>query len=512
MFKRVLVSCALISCAIVFLTSNTRVLGAGRRSTPAKVPTLAYSTFLGGSGADGANDWLRHFSLEGSGMVYFASSTESADFPVTADAFDKSYNGGNEENGKEDGVIIQFDIARNALKYASYFGGAKGPDFVAQVLRQGGHTYLAGNTGAPDFPVTAGAFDTTFNGPDFRHADGYLAQFDGNKLTYSTFVGTSGFDWIQKMFVADNGDVIGVGVFKEWNELPAAAAHLLSKEKMEGQPNACVVRLSPRGDKLLSLTVLGPTWYVDAARDNKGFLYVTGSTPSQQFPTSAGAYDTTFNGGSGGLGSGDIFVTKLTPAGDAIVFSTYLGGSGNDNFPQIALDASNNVIVYGSTTSRDWPLTPDARDKVFAGKKEGFLAKLSQDGRQLLYSSYIGGEEKVGEGFGNVRVGPNGDVYVSGYTDAPDFPVTANAIQSRVAGATDMFVSVFDSSLTTLKFSTFLGGSGNEGASIAVDAAGDIIGVGSTTSADFPTTPGAYSKTLNGKADLIIFKITLGHE
>jgi hypothetical protein len=511
-FKRVLVSCALIAGGIVFLISGTRAIGTGNHSTPGKVSTLTYSTFLGGSGADGANDWLRNFSLEDSGTVSFASSTDSADFPVTAGAFDRSYNGGNEENGKEDAVIVRFDIARNALKYASYFGGAKGPDFVAQVLRKGGRTYLAGNTGAPDFPVTAGAFDTTFHGPDFRHADGYLAQFDGHALTHSTFVGTSGFDWIQKMFVAENGEIIGVGVFKEWNELPAAAAHLLSKEKMEGQPNACVVRLSPRGDRLLSLTVLGPTWYVDAARDSRGFVYVTGSTPSPQFPTSAGAYDTTFNGGSSGLGSGDIFVTKLTPGGDAIVFSTYLGGSGNDNFPQIALDASNNVLVYGNTTSRDWPVTPDARDKVFAGKKEGFLTKLSQDGSRLLYSSYIGGDEKLGEGFGSVRVGPNGDVYVCGYTDAADFPVTTNAIQSRVAGATDMFVSVFDSSLTALKFSTFLGGAGNEGGSIAVDRAGDIIGVGNSSSADFPTTPGAYSRTLNGKADLIIFKITLEHD
>jgi hypothetical protein len=257
--------------------------------------------------------------------------------------------------------------------------------------------------------------------------------------------------------------------------------------------------------------VLGPTWYVDAARDHKGFLHVTGRpTPSERFPISAEAYDTTFNGGSGGPGRGDIFVTKLTPGGDKVVFSTYLGGSGNDNFPQIALDEPDNVLVCGNTTSRDWPVTPDARDKVFAGKREGFLARLSQDGRRLPYSSYIGGDEKLGEGFGNVRVGPHGDVYVCVYTDAQDFPVSPNAIQPRIAGATDMFVSVFDSSLTTLRFSTFLGGSGNEGASLAVDAAGNIIGVGSTSSADFPTTAGAYSRAMKGKMGLVIFKIALG--
>lgn len=510
MFKRWLVSGALIPCGVVFLMSDNQVKGAGKRPTTGEVPTLAYSTFLGGSGADGANDWLRYFSLDGAGTISFASSTDSSDFPVTANAFDKTYGGGNEEMGKEDGVIVHFDIAQNALKYASYFGGAKGPDFVAQVLQKNGRTYLAGNTGSPDFPVTTGVYDTTFNGPEFRHADGYVTRFDGDNLAYSTFIGTSGFDWIQKLFVTDNGEMIAVGVFKEWNELHATSTHVFSQEKLEGQPNACVVRFSPRGDSILSLTVLGPTWYIDAARDSKGFIYVTGSTPSQRFPTSAEAHDTTFNGGSGGPGSGDIFVTKLTPGGDRIVFSTYLGGSGNENFPQIALDSSDDVLVYGNTTSRDWPVTPDALDKVFAGKKEGFLAKLSPDGRRLVYSSYIGGDEKLGEGFGSIRVGPNGDVYVCGYTDAQDFAVTANAIQSRIAGATDMFVSVFDRGLTTRKFSTFLGGSGNEGASIAVDGAGDIVGVGSSSSADFPMTPGAYSRTLNGKSDLVIFKIALG--
>ncbi|MGE5360464.1 MAG: hypothetical protein ACM3NQ_15720 [Bacteroidales bacterium] len=96
-----------------------------------------------------------------------------------------------------------------------------------------------------------------------------------------------------------------------------------------------------------------------------------------------------------------------------------------------------------------------------------------------------------------------------GYTDAADFPITSNAIQSQIAGATDMFISVFDASLSRLKFSTFFGGSGNEGASIAVDGAGNVIGVGSTGPPDFPTTPGAYSRTMKGKADIVIFKILL---
>ncbi len=208
-------------------------------------------------------------------------------------------------------------------------------------------------------------------------------------------------------------------------------------------------------------------------------------------------------------GLGDIFVTKLTPTGDKILFSTFLGGTKDESSPSICLDAANNIVVYASTTSGDLPVTANALGRSLTGKQDAFLAKLSNDGRQLLYLSYLGGNEKVSEGAGNIVAAKNGDIYLSGSTDAADFPVTPNAIQSTVKGGIDIFLSVFDSSLTTLKFSTFLGGSGNEGATITLDGSGDIIGVGATTSADFPTTPGAYSTGLRGKTDYLIFKISM---
>jgi hypothetical protein len=390
------------------------------------------------------------------------------------------------------------------LKYASYFGGAAGPDFVAQVLRHKNSVYLVGNTGSADLPVTSNAFDKTFNGPDFRHADGFIARFDDNKLAYLTYLGTSGADWIQNIFVNDNGEMVVVGVFKEWSELPFA--HKFSDEKQEHRGNAGVIRFNAKGDAILSATLLGPSWYLDAVRDREGNIYVAGTTSSKSFPVSAQAYDTSYNGGDG---LGDIFVAKLTPTGDKILFSTFLGGTMDESPPSVCLDAAGNVLVYATTASGDLPVTTNALGRSLTGKKDAFLAKLSNDGKQLLYLSYLGGSEKLSEGAGNIVASSNGDIYLTGSTDATDYPVTPNAVQSTVKGGVDIFVSVFDNSLTTLKFSTFLGGSGNEGASIVVDDAGDVIGVGATTSADFPTTPGAYSSGLNGKTDYAIFKISM---
>jgi hypothetical protein len=466
-------------------------------------PTLVSSTYLGSRGGDGPNSWLKRFSTDGTGTVYFAQSTYDIDFPVTADAYSRTFNGGTEQWGKEDLAVVAFDTERNALKYASYFGGKTGPDFVSEVLRHKNSVYLAGNTGSSDLPVTQNAYGKTFRGPDFRHADGFIARFDGNKLAYLTYLGTTGTDWIQDIFVDDNGEMIVVGVFKEWNELPFT--HRFSDEKQESRGNAAVIRLSADGRTILSATLLGPSWYLDAVRDREGNIYVAGTTSSKAFPVSAQAYDTSYNGGDG---LGDLFVTKLTPSGDRILFSTFLGGSKDESGPSLCLDSDNNVVVYANTASGDLPATANARGRSLAGKQDPFLAKLSNDGRRLLYLSYLGGIEKVGEGAGNVVASKDGRIYVTGTTDAADFPVTPNAIQSTPKGL-DIFISVFDRSLTTLEFSTFLGGSGNEGATIGVDDAGDITGVGATSSADFPTTPGAYSSTLNGRSDYVIFKMSM---
>jgi hypothetical protein len=469
---------------------------------------LVYSTYVGGSAKDADMNWLKRFSIDPSGTIYFATSTYGTGFPVTDDAFGRMYNGGSAEWGEEDLAIVQFNIAQNQLKYASYFGGKSGPDFVSEVLLHKGSYYLVGNTGSKDFPVTENAYDKTFNGPEFRHSDGFISRFDGhNKLVYSTFLGTSGTDWIQNIYVTDNGEMIVVGLFKNWQEFKVT--HPYWHEKSEDVVYACVIRLSASGDSVLSTTVLGPSWDVNSCRDKEGNIYVAGTTKSEHFPVTPGAYDADFNGGTDVAG-GDIFVTKLNPTGEKILFSTFLGGSQEETFPMICVDAVNCIYVYGTTNSADFPNTPDASKKTFGEKlKTLFLSKLSNDGKVLLYSSFLGVNVNKSYGSGNIVAARNGDIYLCGTTNDEEYPVTPNAVQSKISGASDIFITVFDNSLSRRKFSTFLGGSKNDYAKIAVDDSGDIIGVGGSGSPDFVTTPGAYSRALNGPIDAVVFKITM---
>jgi hypothetical protein len=476
-------------------------------STTGYSQKLIYSTFLGSSGKDADMNWLNSFSVDNSGTIYFATSTYHTDFPMTFDAYDKTYNGGDTTWGEEDLAIVQFNIEQNKLKYSSYFGGEKGPDFVAQVLLNKNSYYVVGNTGSPDFPVTDNAFDKSFNGPEFRHSDGYISRFEGNKLAYSTYIGTTGTDWIQNIFVNDNGEMIVVGLFKNWQELNVTNQYW--NEKPEDAVYACVIRLNAKGDSILSTTILGPSWDLNSCKDKDGNIYIAGTTTSKNFPVTPGAYNTNYNGGKS-LGGGDIFVTKLNPTAEKIIYSTFLGGSNDESTPTLCVDAINCVYIYGKTNSQDYPITPGAAEKTFDEKsKLLFLSKLSNDGKVLLNSSFLGGNEIKSYGVGNIVAAKNGDIYLCGNTNAEDYPVTSNAIQSKIKGGTDIFITVFNNSLTRQIFSTYLGGSKNEYAKIAVDDSGNIIGVGGTLSSDFITTPDAYSTALQGEMDAVIFKITI---
>lgn len=468
-------------------------------------PKLVYSTYIGSSGYDGLWNWLANLELDEEGSVHFVSSTYHNDFPVTTDAYDSSYNSGSDVMGNEDLIIVDFNIEKNELEYASYFGGETGPEFVSSVLYHEKSLYFAGNTGSSDLPMTNNTYDSSFNGPVFRHSDGYLVRFDNNKLVYSTYIGSSGNDWMQDVFITKNEEIIAVGVIKEWDELPVTKCYLNEKDTSSG--SLCVVRFNSSADSILSMTVIGPSWNIDAEQDAEGNIYIAGSTYCKQFPTTSGAYDTEYNGGELYF-QGDIYVTKLNPTGEEILFSTFLGGSGEEGFPKICLDSKDNVLICAGTKSKDFPITQNAFDKSFEGERESFLAKLSNDGKQLLYSTYVGANEKEYEGVSNITASKNGNIYLAGTTDAENFYVTENAVQKTLKGGKDIYILGFDSDLNNLGFSTYLGGTSDDEAIITSDDSGNIIGVGMSQSSDFPVTPLCFDKELGGEADIIIFKIT----
>jgi hypothetical protein len=227
------------------------------------------------------------------------------------------------------------------------------------------------------------------------------------------------------------------------------------------------------------------------AIDSSGNAYITGSTHSTNFPTTAGALQTGKKAGS------DVFVTKLNPTGSAIVYSTYLGGStGRDGFNLdagygIAVDPSGNVYVTGYTDAVDFPTTAGAFQRTFASEfgSDGFVAKLDPTGSALVYSTYLGGfSDDTGYG---IALDGSGNAYVAGDTASSDFPTTAGAFQAAKKGGYDGFVTKLNSSGSALVYSTFLG-SGTSGfdydgvAAVAVDASGNAYVVGTAYQSDFP--------------------------
>src|SRR5713226_9516189 len=232
-----------------------------------------------------------------------------------------------------------------------------------------------------------------------------------------------------------------------------------------GSP-VCVSKLNSSGSALLYSTYLGGS--SDAvgqgiAVDSSGNAYVTGYTQSSNFPTTAGALQTTF----GGLA--DAFVSKLNSSGSALVYSTYLGGGSTDFGFGIAVDSSGGAYVTGYTQSSNFPATAGALQTSFGGVPDAFVSKLNSSGSALVYSTYLGGSSfDSGQG---IAVDSSGDAYVTGYTSSSNFPATAGALQTTFGGGADAFVSKLNSGGSALVYSTYLGGSSFDfGFGIAVDS------------------------------------------
>jgi hypothetical protein len=230
-----------------------------------------------------------------------------------------------------------------------------------------------------------------------------------------------------------------------------------------------------------------------------GSVYVTGETFSSDFPTTAGAYDTSYNDDSGI----DTFVTKLNPSG-TVVWSTYLGGSERDAPAGIRVDGTG-VYVAGETRSTDFPTTAGAYDTSLKGESDAFATKLSLDGTQLLWSTYLGGNG-LDEGKG-LDVDSAGAPYLTGVTNnGTSFPTSASAYSRTTHGSTDVFVTKLNPSGASLDYSTIFGGLGSDGTEqrlhgIDVNAEGDAYITAATTSTDLPTTAGAFDTSANGAYD-----------
>jgi hypothetical protein len=232
-----------------------------------------------------------------------------------------------------------------------------------------------------------------------------------------------------------------------------------------------------------------------------GATYITGVTFSSNFPTTPGAFDRSL------YGLNDIFIAKLNATGSAILFATFLGGQYDETSTDIAVDSSGATYITGYTYSSDFPTTPTAFDTTMNSTMDAFVVKLSATGSTLLYSTLLGGNNDWDQGH-DIVVDSGGKAYVTGVTWSSDFPTTPGTFDTTLSTDGDVFVTKLDTTGSSLDFSTFLGGSGQDiGYGIAIDGNGEVYIAGVTSSSNFPTTTGAYDTSLGGMTDAFVAKL-----
>lgn len=399
---------------------------------------LVYSTFLGGL----SSDFGRGIAVDGAGSAYVTGKTDSTDFPTTPGAFDTTYN------DRGDAFVLKLDASGSSLVYGTFLGGSENDDGRGIAVDGSGAAYVTGEVWSDDYPTTAGAFDTTFNG---GNTDVFVTKLNaaGSALVYSTFLGGSGSSYEGR----DAGiavDASGAAYITGWtgsDDYPTTAGAF--DTTFDGSLDAFVSKLNAVGSDLVYSTFLGGSDSDQGfaiAVDGSGEVYVTGRTRSTDYSTTAGAFDTNYNGGTY-----DAFVTKLNAASSGLVYSTFLGGDGDyESGWGIAVDGGGVAYITGGTESSNFPTTPDAFDTTlsdptcpsYAVCPDVFVTKLNATGSGLVYSSFLGGgKDDVAEG---IAVDQSGAAYLTGLTNSSsDFPTTPGAFDPTDNPGSEAFVAKF---------------------------------------------------------------------
>ncbi|HTV56516.1 MAG TPA: SBBP repeat-containing protein [Terriglobia bacterium] len=484
-----------------------RVAGYQRDERLTIDPALLYSTYLGGNGGDIGYG----IAVDVNDNIFVCGVTNSSNFP-TSSAYQSSYS------GTGDAFITELNAAETALVYSTYLGGSGTNSAAACALGTSDALFVTGSTTSTDFPIaptvsstsTTTAFQPTYGG----NGDAFVAEIaePGNQLTYSSYLGGSGADFGQGIAVDSLGNAYVTGSTQS-SDFPTLNAE---QPTIGGASDAFVTKVNFTGTSLVYSTYLGGS-QADTGQaikvDSSGNAYVTGYTYSTNFPT-MNSIQTSNAGGS------DAFITELSAstasaATPTLLFSTYLGGSGNDEGLGLALDKSGDIYVTGITqsgSSGPFPTTSGAYQTALKGTQNAFATKLAPGTTagtfSESYSSYLGGST-TDQGNG-IAVDSSGDAFVVGYTQSSDFPLvnptqtTLGITGGSTCGTTtcaDAFVTEMNPAGSQPLFSTFLGGSGADfGQGIALDSSDNAFVTGSTASTNFPTSIGDYQGALGGVA------------
>jgi len=406
--------------------------------------TLGYSTYVGGSGTGKGDDSGNAIAVNTSGGAFVAGGTASANFPTTAGAFQTALGS---SSAVSNAFVFELNSAGNALTYSTYLGGTDN-DFANGIALDGsGNSYVAGFASSNDFP-TLNPIQTYPGGAN----NGFVTKLNstGSALLYSTYLALGGAvgDSVNGVALDSSHNAYLTGVASSSAFQTTSGAFQTTCGCSGGATDAFVTVINAAGSGYIYSTFLGGSQSDTGnaiAVDSSGSAYVTGDTESStDFPTTTGVFQATYGGAT------DAFVAKLNPAGSALVYSSYLGGSAFDVGVGIAVDASDYAYITGQTVSTNFPTASPTQASLNGGNNtvstDAFVTEVNPAGSELVFSTYLGGsaddDGSVGSAVGAIAAdGPGANIYVTGNTASSNFPTQSPFTGGGTYGGnTDAFV------------------------------------------------------------------------
>jgi hypothetical protein len=439
---------------------------------------LRWGSFLGGA----RDDSVSAVAVADGEYPVVTGSTLSADFPTTLGVLDPTYN------SSFDAFVTKFDYDGSTLLWSTFLGATSDDRGWAIRIDDAGRPVVAGITSSDDFPVTVGAYDTTFNG-DY---DGFVSKLeaDGSGLVWSTYYGGNDREWdVSGLDLDAAGRPVFIGSTRS-SDLPTSAGAFAGS--LNGTRDAFVAALAADGATLVFGTYLGGAdsdQAEDVAWDSAGRPVVVGSTTSTDYPVTPGSLQEVSGGGR------DAVVSKLTSDAGSLVFSTYVGGDSTDDAYGVVLSESGEIVVSGGTESSDFPTTPGTVSPTFSGFEDAFVTRLLADGSGQVWGTFFGGTGGE-EGLDIVLDAVDRPIFV-GWTCSFDFPLAGPPFSDSFFPC-DGYITRLRPDASVALYSSYIGGWRDDSTfAVALDDRDRVVMGGQTYSTNFPTTSNAFDRTHN---------------
>ncbi|MHC4439379.1 MAG: LamG-like jellyroll fold domain-containing protein [Planctomycetota bacterium] len=409
-----------------------------------------------------------------------------------------------------------FAVDAYDLIFSTYFGGSNWEHARDVVVDKSGNIYVVGGTASADFPTTSGAYSQslqTGGSQQFGPCDIFVVKFSpGGTLLWSTLIGGPNYDRAYAVEVDGQGYIYVAG--RAGPGFPVKNAFQPDFDGVDngsyGMQNAFVLKLEPDGSGLVWSSYVGvSTLCRDLAIDEQGDVYVPGGRWNTSKTPPAEWFENAYQKEPLG-GVADCGVMKIKSDGSRVLWATWLGGSAQDNSAaSIRIGPDGRIFVGGSTFSADFPTTAGAYDRTYSGEADFFVACLTPDGSELVYSTYLGGPGNEWISTHNLAVDDFGNAYVAVPTSSPNYPVTEGAFQQTFRGGnTDWAITKLSPSGALLASTLLGGGEGENPDGIYVGSDGMVFITGETQSADFPVTAGAVQSQKNAGTEAVLVTLS----